>query len=237
MRQRARQLGDRVGYHDLMFDLRQPGCPVCHGAHRAAWRFLDSLLWEYVNDASIRARLRATRGFCREHAMMALTVASQQAAGSGVAILYEDFLRHAREDALAAIDPEQRRRRRRQIRTAERCMACTGAEQVADNYLDVLAIAEEGGDAWKRIREPQRGLCLPHLAFGLRRARPDEEAARLVAIYLHGEGELRHDLSEFIRKQDYRYRPEGISDEQASSWRRAVFRMVGEPRPRRLRER
>jgi hypothetical protein len=237
MRQRDRQLGDRVGFHDLMFDLQEPGCPVCHGAHHAAWRFLDSLLWEYVNDASIRARLRATRGFCREHAMMALTVASQQAAGSGVAILYEDFLRHAREDALAAIGPEQRRRRRRQIRTAERCMACTSAEQVADNYLDVLAFAEEGSDPWKRIREPLRGLCLPHLAFGLRRQRSDEGAARLVEIYLHGEGELRHDLSEFIRKQDYRYRPEGLTDEQSSSWRRAVFRVVGQPRPRRLRER
>jgi hypothetical protein len=237
MRQRDRQLGDRVGFHDLMFDLQEPGCPVCDGAHHAAWRFLDSLLWEYVNDASIRARLRATRGFCREHAMMALTVASQQAAGSGVAILYEDFLRHALEDALTAIGPEQRRRRRRQIRTAERCMACTSAEQVADNYLDVLAFAEEGSDPWKRIREPLRGLCLPHLAFGLRRQRSDEEAARLVAIYLHGEGELRHDLSEFIRKQDYRYRPEGLTDEQSSSWRRAVFRVVGEPRPRRLRER
>src|SRR5581483_11879733 len=56
---RPRALHEEVGYHDLLADLRKPGCPACHGGHRAAWRFLDALLWEFVNDPDVRARLRS----------------------------------------------------------------------------------------------------------------------------------------------------------------------------------
>jgi hypothetical protein len=72
---------DEVGYHDLMADLKKAGCPVCHGAQRAAWKYLDGLLWEFVNDPGVRAGFRAARGFCREHSRMALVVASEQSAG------------------------------------------------------------------------------------------------------------------------------------------------------------
>jgi hypothetical protein len=57
---RLRELTDEVGYHDLMADLKKPGCPICHGAQRAAWKYLDGLLWEFVNDPGVRAGLRLT---------------------------------------------------------------------------------------------------------------------------------------------------------------------------------
>ncbi len=102
-----------VGYHELLGDIRGPGCPVCRGCNMAAWRYIDSLLWEFVNDGGVRARLRRAHGFCREHALLALEVAAEQGAASGIATLYEDFLLHARQEAIAVIG----RRPRRLLRT------------------------------------------------------------------------------------------------------------------------
>ena len=236
-RRRPRQLRDEVGYHDLLADLRKPGCPVCHGVNRAAWRYLDSLLWEFVNDPGVRHTLRASRGFCREHGLTALAVASHQAAGSGIAILYEDFLRHVRDEVIAAANrPHQGTRRGKRMpgipRATGRCPACRSADFVVANYLKILSEADSDSAPGRAIRQPTRGLCLPHLAMGLRLARSDQAVRRLVDAYLHGEADLRADLVEFSRKQDYRFRDEGFTDEQASSWARAVYRLVSEPSPR-----
>ena len=43
-------------------------CPVCRCIAEATRRFLDNLMYEFVNDNQTRDRLRATKGFCREHA-------------------------------------------------------------------------------------------------------------------------------------------------------------------------
>jgi hypothetical protein len=42
---------------------------------------------------------------------------------------------------------------------------------------------------------------------------------------------LRDELDELIRKHDYRFRSEPISDREAVSWTRAVAALVGEPVP------
>ncbi|GBC86538.1 hypothetical protein HRbin12_00531 [bacterium HR12] len=231
MRRRPIELRSRVGYHDLLADLRHPGCPACRAANRAAWRYLDALLWELVNDPETRARLRDNLGFCRTHAFMALSVASRQGASLGMAIIYEDLLGRAAEQVRAAAAP-RRRGRRALPHPPRRCAACESADQAAANALAVLAAAEEGSEPWRGIRQPGRGLCLPHVSLGLR-LHPDEtESARLAEAYLRGEAELRAALRELIRKHDYRFREEGITDEERASWVRAVHLIVGEPTPR-----
>ena len=232
MRRRPLELRDRVGYHDLLADLQRPGCPACHAANRAAWRYLDALLWEFVNDPETRTRLRANHGFCRTHALMALSVASAQGASLGMAIIYEDILRHTAEEVRAAVAP-RKRERGGTAHPPRRCTACESADQAAANALAVLAAAEEGSEPYRAIREPGRGLCLPHVNLGLRLHRDETERARLAEAYLHGEAELRAELRELIRKHDYRFRDEGITDEERASWVRAVHRIVGEPSPRR----
>jgi hypothetical protein len=230
-------LRDMVGYHDLMADLKKHGCPVCHGADRSAWKMLDGLLWESVNDPGIRARLRATHGFCRSHALMALSVASEQSAALGMAILYEDFLRNVREEVIQATAPRQRRQRRGLPRIGQPCMICHNADSTARNYLGVLAKAAEDTDPWRAIRRPERGLCLPHVTLGLRLHTANDEAANIAEAFLHGEAELRRNLQELIRKHDYRFMPEGFTEEERASWVRAVHRLVGNPPPRRRPER
>lgn len=233
LRRRPVPLDQRVGYRDLLADLGRPGCPACHGANRAAWRYIDGLLWESVNDPETRARLRASHGFCRRHAFMALSIASQQGDSLGMAILYEDFLRNIRAEVLEVLGPKRRRERATSLRPGQACIICESARGAAGNYLAILAAAEEGTEPWEAIRRPERGLCLPHLELGFRSHRSRAERGRLADAFLHGEAELRANLKELIRKHDYRFRDEGITDEERASWVRAVRRVVGEPRPSR----
>jgi len=235
---------EEVGYRDLLADLGRPGCPVCHGSHRAAWRYLDALLWEFVNDPGVRAHLRGTHGFCREHAQMAVALAAGQGEGLGMAILYEDLLRNAQRAAGLAVEAGGRRRtwwRRRErgdvLAASTPCPACESAARVADNYLRILARAAPDSEPGGLVRQPGRGLCLPHLAAGLGRAGTLEERERLVHCFEHGATDLRAELREYLRKSDYRFRHEGFTPGEASAWRRAVHRLVGEPAPRKPPER
>lgn len=227
-----------VGLRDLLADLEEPGCPVCRGAGRAAWRYIHSLLWEFVNDGEIRMRLRAAHGFCREHSLMALDVAQEQAAGLGMAILHDDFLRHVRGEAVLAARPKRGRRRRRQTRTEHerldphtKCRACESAERVAANHLRLLASSGAETVVGREARKQGRCICVPHLGVGLRLARGETEAANLLEVYLRGEAEMRRDLAEYMRKHDYRYASEPKGRE-ADAWRRAVHLLVGAPVPR-----
>jgi hypothetical protein len=235
VRERAGRTAE-VGYHDLIAALSHPGCPVCRGALDAARRHIDAFLWEQVNDAESRARVRSAHGFCREHAFLALEVAAEQGAGLGMALLYEDFLRHLRDDACGAV-----RGRRVTLFGAGRaapelldphrpCVACETADRTADHFLVLLARADGGSEIGKAARQDERGLCIPHLRAGLCLASQPVEAERLLQIYLRGEAELLSDLDEYVHG---RAGDEPLDARTASSWRRAVHIVVGEPISRR----
>ncbi len=228
-RREPRALEREVGYHDLVADLRKTGCPACHGANRTVWRYLDSLLWEFVNDSDTRAHLWASQGFCREHSMTLLAVASKQAAGLGVAILYEDFLARVEDDLAHAAKPSRRGRRAGGPARRAPCRACASANDRAANYLRVLARAGEGSAPWEGIRRPGRGLCLPHAMQGLELSSDDTQRQRIVEAFAIGAEELRGELAEFIRKHDYRFHAEGFGEAELSAPKRAVLRLIGEP--------
>jgi hypothetical protein len=115
------------------------------------------------------------------------------------------------------------------------CPACQSADRVADNYLRILGRHGPESPPAVALHHPGRGLCFPHLAMGLAQAR--SEAEGLLEIFAQGTDELRRELREFIRKKDYRFQHEGLTTGEASAWKRAVYRMVGEPPPRKRPER
>ena len=175
---------------------------------------------------------------------MGLAVASDQAAALGMAIMYEDFLGVAQSAAVQASRSPWRRGSRSGKRSvwdvlapSARCPACESADRVADNYLRILAKCAPESPPLVAVSQPGHGLCFPHLAVGLTRVRSEEQAEKLLGIFEHGTEELRGELREFIRKQDYRFRREGLTDREASAWKRAVYRLVGEPAPHRRPER
>lgn len=224
-----------VGYFDLVRDLRSQGCAVCHGESRSAWRYLDGLLWEGVTDGGVRTATRAAHGFCREHALMALSVASQESGQLGMAILFEDLLAHVQTEArdLAA------RRSRRRANHGSQPLAphavyhpCASGRATAANYLLILAVEGPSSDVGAAARIGGSHLCLPHLRMGVGLAVSDQQRDRLIEVFLIGGDQLRSELREFIRKRDYRFSDEVVTKEESSAWIRAVHTMVGDPRRR-----
>jgi len=225
-----------VGYHDLLRDLQEPGCPVCRGANEGARRYLDALLWEFVNDVSTRQRLRASHGICREHTVLALAVVSEQAGSMGVAILYGDFIAHVTDEIenLLGPSPTGSRLRRKHPRSFDGadphlgCAACEAAHRVARNYLAILSSSDRESEIGAEARRDLRFLCLPHLRLGLEIAPDRTGAANLFEIYARGAHEAIRDLAQYVRKQDYRHRDEPRGRE-TDSWIRAAYLMVGTP--------
>ncbi|MHB1417604.1 MAG: DUF6062 family protein [Chloroflexota bacterium] len=181
-----------MSYFDLMEALGNEGCPICKLAGRTAFRFLDILSYENVNDPGIRAQLRASRGFCNYHAWQFFDEADD---GLGTAIIYGDIV----DSLLKVLDGDRTgfrsadiqqltaalRRPGRAAALAERmapegeCLACLQLDGSAHRYVDTLLahLAEE------ELRErylASHGLCLPHLRQALPRAETTEEVQLLV---------------------------------------------------------
>src|SRR6266567_9497185 len=79
-----------IGFFRLIDACDGAGCPVCRCVVADSRQYLDTLLYEQVNDPETRSRLRASWGFCNWHAWM-LREASNPAFGS--AILSENMVR------------------------------------------------------------------------------------------------------------------------------------------------
>jgi len=221
--------GRPPGYFDLRHALDGPGCAVCAGAARSAWRYIDTVLWEGVTDAGIRTRLRASRGFCREHAMLALRVAARLHVETGIAVIYEDLLAQI-EVATAAIRPPRRRGRSSRTRSLPvACPACESAFDTAELFLQLLGSADPDSELGVAARERDAPLCAMHLLRGLESAPSDVEADRLLEVFTIGAERLRRHLREYLRKRDYRFSAETVSSDEATAWARAVYAMVGDP--------
>jgi hypothetical protein len=90
------------------------------------------------------------------------------------------------------------------------------------SHIDDADLAE----AYKRAG----GFCLPHFQLTLSQA--GSASVRLLAAWqAHVWSQLRGELDELIRKHDYRFRSEVVTDAEADSWERAVAAVVGEAEP------
>jgi hypothetical protein len=70
------------------------------------------------------------------------------------------------------------------------------------------------------------GLCLAHLRLALEHVRDQSASDQLLLIHREKLENLRSELSEFIRKNDYQAMKEGFGRE-GDAWLRAVGMVVG----------
>jgi hypothetical protein len=202
--------------------LDQGGCPVCRLALRSVGRWLTSVAYEQINDIELRDRLRAARGFCNVHAHRWL-----REVGSvlGTAIVYQDLL----TAALREIDGEnvQRGQRWRAILGGPGpdvgdCPACGAQIEAEERYLTAL-LATAAADP--HALDGSEGLCVRHTRAAQRRGGAGTE--RMVQLTRAAVERLLAELSEVIRKEDYRFRHEPRTDAERTATARAVARAAG----------
>jgi hypothetical protein len=136
-------------YFKLLKSLFLPGCPLCSMREAAMEDWFDDLLYEHVNDRSLRKRFDAESGFCGRHAREL----GRSRDGLAVAILYRNGL--SRAVAALAGDGE--------LPVNRGCAACDHEGETESRYASLLADFLDDGEL-AAAYSPASALCVPHLA-------------------------------------------------------------------------
>lgn len=231
-----------TSFYDLRDALAQAGCAVCRLKADSAERFLDRLLWESVNDPGTRREIRESQGFCHVHAWSL----ARAGASLGVALIMHDVLQSLLPAIASAtfqptppwsvrrvheaLDPQQpvaataEAVARLEPRAA--CLACVWVAKMERIYLDVLLRHLLGEGGLLAAYASSDGLCLPHFRQALAQVRDEQVFEALVGAQRRIWERLVGDLSEFIRKNDYRFRCETWGEER-DAWLRAIAALSG----------
>ena len=227
-------------YFECLEAVQRGGCPICYLAKRSVARYLDSLIYERVNDPKTRERTRAAQGFCRLHVWQL----RHQGGALGIGIIYRDVVRDIAEaldgvgfngqprrsplDALRAIGGERSESFNssaiQAVSPTQECPACTVQHQTETTYVDILLdnLTEERMQA---AFEQSDGLCLPHLRLALARTRNQETFTHLIRVERKVFRELLDNLDEMIRRSDYRYM-DGLA-QVGDAWIHAISHVAG----------
>lgn len=226
--------------YKLLEACREPGCPVCHLEQRSVERYLDSQFYESVNEPAWRDRLRASLGFCHEHAWLA--VDKRLGDALGFALIYRDVINgiltrledgvpyrvSRRSRFVLRRIPEQVRNIVERVLYAltpqKHCPACQHRDEITHITLSAL-VKELEVPAMADALQGSDGLCLPHLRLALELVKNVPACERLLAIHREKLESLKAELTEYIRKNDYQFMAEGFGKE-GDAWLRAVGLIV-----------
>lgn len=215
-------------YFNLLDALKTPGCAVCTLGKGAITRFLENMLYEYVNDTHTQQMLVAAHGFCATHSELLLGYHN----ALGIAILYHAVLRHLEAKLLRERASEsswigrlagQWGRSEPDISPLAAhtpCPACQIRDETAERALKTLREHAEDADLVAALQASD-GFCLPHLRQALDSL--DDQARRLLLAHQRQAWQkLEAELGEFIRKNDYRFQQEGFTAKEEDAWQRVV---------------
>lgn len=222
-----------VLYHELLEAFRAEGCAICRLARGASDSYIRALIYEGVNDVKLREALRDARGLCHRHGWR---LAGKRGAVLGTAIIYRDVVNTLVKALEANRNPPNRLFGRgqpelaRALSPSATCPACVLERDAEEREVKVLIRHIDDpalGEAYKKAG----GICLPHFQLALSHA--GAPAARLLTAWqTEAWSGLRGELDELIRKHDYRFRSETITEAEADAWERAVAAIVGEAEPK-----
>jgi hypothetical protein len=229
-------------YFDLRDAFALPGCPICRLKAEFTEQFLDGIIYEKVNDPGLRHKLRQARGFCSEHAQGLV----RKGAALGVAIMMRDVLRQVLKAldeghfqplpalSMARLKEAAQPHRPRAATAAlvatlvpqSPCPVCAHVAEMEEVYCGTFAENLLGEGGLLPLYRDSDGLCLPHFCQVLARVSRADVFQALVSVQRDLWARLEAQLSESIRKSDYRFSDEALGDE-AGSWLRALAAMSG----------
>jgi hypothetical protein len=196
-------VNDRVVFEDLVRESAL-GCPICRRSGLAGERFIAAFAYELVNDPTLRAELRSSLGFCREHATHA---AGQTGAPLAESIVCADLCGHVAR-LLETGKP---------VAASGACPACEVAARRERHDLEIIGARNVAGVCGRHPRPvPRRDLprgptiagALPVGSLGAGARDDPHETDRQRAAYL----ELQRRLEGVIRHYDHRFRDQPFDD-------------------------
>ncbi len=214
-------------YSELLDACGKSGCPVCHLSLAFTRDYLERTMYEGVNDPGVRAALREARGYCNPHAWL---LTEGHGVVLGTAIIQRDILETV--VGITDIAPRGRPVRRHaaeileRLQPAGRCPACVHQRQFEDRAIHTL-LKYLGDEQLATTLEETSGLCLAHFSRALELVEDSDQLKGLQRFQQEALQGLCEELTELIRKHDYRYADEGFHEE-GDSWLRATGIVSGE---------
>jgi hypothetical protein len=219
----------------LQIELREAmgewGCPLCRLRNKAEQVYIKSLNYERVLDLKTRDGLKVSRGLCEKHSR---AWEDLQGAALGIAIVYRvtvlDLLRDTESSKLKS--PGMFTRQSPSTRLAEDlsahgpCLACEIGEGTVNRFTD-LFLQDLHDTEFQNLVSQSGGLCLPHLRKALTHKVNPQTFEILVALHRTVWQKMMGELEEFIRKNDYRFQDERMTDAEGTSWSRVLDMIVG----------
>ena len=213
-------------YYTVMEAIQQAkGCPLCFLEVSTTRRYLEGVLYEFVNDSGVRRDLVRSKGYCHRHAHVLAGFRS----GLGTAVLYQDQIRLLLELLETLPAPASKITRRSAVTAWAKRAPCPACRRESEGRERHVAIFVEGLDdeTMRAAFDACPGLCVPHFLFVYERTKSAALRQGLVETQQRKFRTLQAELSEFIARHDYRRVGEGFGD-VGDSWLRAVRLMVGE---------
>jgi hypothetical protein len=233
-------------YLRLKDALAQEGCALCGLREYYGRRYLSWFLHEQVNDVATRLKLAQSWGFCVYHAWLLQKLEWERCHdGMATAILcewlVERYCRILQPSLEESCLPKKRFwnqwRWWRSSHPAEPllhafapegiCPTCISQQESEAYTLQVLThhLAEDA--SFQTLYKQAGGLCMPHFKAALASAEEEQAARVLVEVQLDTLGRLAAELSEYLRKHDYRsaHEPSGA---EADAFIRATALLVGQ---------
>jgi hypothetical protein len=127
-------------------------------------------------------------------------------------------------EALTRLD-EQPGRDQRPLSPRLTCPACEQRDTIVRQALSELITYIDDEELLTALQNSD-GLCLPHLGLALQEIKEPRVGKTLLAIQRKKIEHLRHEMAEFLRKNDYRFMGEGFGKER-DSWLRAIGLAAG----------
>jgi hypothetical protein len=185
--------------HSLQ-ELKATGCLLCTYEKHQARRYLEGIANDGINDPPLRIRLRKKGGFCGRHTEEFVDVARVLSS----AILLEAMLSYRLERARFGKRP-----------IAVNCEACEIETKTKDNLAKSIKRSRDDKVLLDFLFRSE--LCVGHLELVCQQL-PEQARYRFVDKHY----QLMQNLAEVIRKHDYRFVTEGISEEETQSIERAL---------------
>jgi hypothetical protein len=217
-------------YHDLIEQMGQGGCAICQLVERDTTRYLDSLMYEYVNTPETHAKMRAARGFCAAHSGQLIAFGAQVL---GITILQaavlDELLQVAAQPLkvnglVAWINQGNGKVMAERLEATAPCPACQNLQKAEMLHLRTLVDYLTEAALWEAY-EHSSGLCLPHLMAALRLA-PDIQAELLLRVQRAHWAALKAELDLLAVKYDINQAGQEIGAE-GDSWRRSLELLAG----------
>ncbi|MBZ0299460.1 MAG: DUF6062 family protein [Anaerolineae bacterium] len=231
-----------MDYFEVVEAFPRSGCVLCNLLRRDVDRFIDGLVYGFMDTDEMRAAFSEARGVCSEHGWLL----KQNKFGNvlGIAKLYAATL----DEVLSVIESTpsqaapQKRSKLNQLLSGDRpgsaapladrleptarCMVC---ERLDEREADYVQIFDQYllDERFRQAFAASDGLCLPHFRSVLRRVTDPARIETLLTTQTRIWTALQAEVESFASKQNYEHIDE-LTETEGDSWVRAIARMGGE---------